>query len=52
MTAPAPVIHVVDDDPAQRDLSGILALQLHSGPPMKVQFRDIRLKVLESDKGQ
>jgi len=41
------VAEVVDDDPAQRDLWGILALQLHSGPPMTVQFKDIRLKKLE-----
>jgi hypothetical protein len=40
------VAEVVDDDPAQQDLSGILALQLHSGPPMTVQFKDIRLKRL------
>lgn len=38
-----PVAEVVDDDPAQHDLRGILALQLHSGPPMTVQFKDIRL---------
>lgn len=38
------VAEVIDNDPAQQDLSGILALQLHSGPPMRVQFRDIRLK--------
>jgi len=24
----------------------VLALQLHAGPPMTVQFRNIRLKVL------
>lgn len=40
------VAEVIDNDPAQRDLEGILALQLHSGPPMTVQFRDIRLKRL------
>jgi len=40
------VAEVVDSDPAERDLEGILALQLHSGPPMTVQFRDIRLKRL------
>lgn len=40
------IAEVVDDDPAQQDLSGILALQLHSGPPMTVQFKDIRLKVI------
>jgi len=27
--------------------SGILALQLHAGPPMKVQFRNIRMKRLK-----
>lgn len=37
---------VVDDDPAQRDLSGILGLQLHSGDPVTVQFKDIQLKRL------
>lgn len=26
---------------------GIIALQMHPGPPMKVQFRNLRLKVLE-----
>ena len=40
------VAEVVDNDPKQQDLSGILALQLHSGPPMTVQFKDIRLRRL------
>ena len=39
---------VVDNDPKQQDLVGILGLQLHSGPPMTVQFKDIRLKRLDS----
>jgi hypothetical protein len=26
--------------------SGVIALQLHTGPPMTVQFKDIRLKTL------
>ncbi len=30
---------------------GILALQLHAGPPMKVQFKDIRLKQLHKHNG-
>ena len=34
---------IVDDFGKQ---SGILALQLHAGPPMEVQFKDIRLKRL------
>ena len=37
---------VLDNDKKNRDLSGVLALQLHSGPPMTVQFKDIRLKRL------
>jgi hypothetical protein len=37
---------VVDEDKKRRLRSGILALQLHAGPPMKVQFRNIRLKRL------
>lgn len=44
------VAEVIDNDPKQRDLAGILALQLHSGPPMKVQFRDIRLKRIGAEK--
>ncbi len=36
-----------DEDKDQRRESGILALQLHQGPPMKVQFKDIKLKVIE-----
>ena len=35
---------VTDEDEAQRRESGILALQLHAGPPMLVQFRNIKLK--------
>jgi len=35
-----------DEDEEMRRASGLLALQLHQGPPMKVQFRNIRLKRL------
>ena len=41
------VAEVLDNDPKQQDFSGILALQLHSGPPMTVQFKDIKLKRLK-----
>jgi hypothetical protein len=34
---------VIDEETAHRDLQGKLALQLHSGPPMTVQFKDIEL---------
>ena len=37
---------VTDNDPAMRRRSGLLALQLHAGFDMKVQFRNIRLKRL------
>jgi len=37
---------VIDLDEKNRDFAGVLALQLHSGPPMKVQFRNIQLKRL------
>ena len=37
---------VTDHDMAANDASGQLALQLHSGPACKVEFRDIRLKRL------
>lgn len=40
------VAEVVDHDPNERDLSGLFALQLHSGPAMTVQFKDIRYKPL------
>lgn len=39
-------VEVVDDQVDKRSLSGLLALQLHAGPPMEVQFKDIRLKRL------
>ncbi len=35
---------VIDNETAKGARSGILALQVHSGPPMTVQFKDIRLK--------
>jgi len=37
---------VTDEDKANRDLEGVLALQLHSGPPMTIEFRNIQLKRL------
>ena len=37
---------VVDDHPEGRSFSGLLAFQLHAGPPMKVQVKDVRLKRL------
>ena len=36
-----------DTEKGQADLSGVLGLQVHSGPPMKIEFKDIRLKQYE-----
>lgn len=37
---------VTDDQASKRAKSGVLALQLHAGPPMTVQFKNIRIKPL------
>jgi uncharacterized protein (TIGR03067 family) len=37
---------VVDEQTSKAAQSGILALQLHAGPPMKVQFKNLRIKFL------
>ena len=38
---------VIDNQPSKAQAAGILALQLHAGLPMVVQFKDIRLKELK-----
>jgi hypothetical protein len=40
-------IDVTDEDAANAAKSGLLALQIHQGPPMTVQFRNLRLKALK-----
>lgn len=35
---------VIDDDVPTRPVDGLLGVQVHVGPPMKVEYRDIRLK--------
>lgn len=40
------VAEVLDQDPDSYEPAGVLGLQLHTGPPMKVQFRNIRYKRL------
>ena len=37
---------VIDDDPAHRQLSGLIGVQVHVGGPMKVEFRSFLLKKL------
>ncbi|MDR2936438.1 MAG: DUF1080 domain-containing protein [Rikenellaceae bacterium] len=37
---------VTDNDPANRRSSGILGVQVHTGPPMKIEYRNFKVKVL------
>ena len=37
----------IDEQSDKRSMQGILALQLHAGPPMKVEFKNILLKRLK-----
>ena len=43
---------VTDEDVQMRRRGGLLALQLHAGPPMKVQFRNLKLKRLPLKDGK
>jgi len=38
---------VLDEDPEKRRASGLLGVQVHVGPPMKIEFRDLRLRRLK-----
>ncbi len=40
------VVEVIDHQVAKRALEGLLAFQLHRGPAMKVEFKDVLLKPL------
>ena len=35
---------VRDEDPDKRRMTGLLGVQVHVGPPMKIEFRNIRVK--------
>lgn len=43
---------VTDNDKDKRRFSGVLAFQIHQGPAMQVQFRNIRLKRLPLSDGR
>ena len=45
-------VQIVDNDTDDRDFFGLLALQLHSGPPQTIQFKDIMLKRLPLSDGR
>ena len=38
--------YLVDDDPKGRAMKGLLGFQIHVGPPMKIEFRNVYLKSL------
>jgi len=37
---------LIDDEPEKRALEGLLGLQIHQGPPMRIEFRNVYLKTL------
>jgi hypothetical protein len=41
--------HVLDREKDKAASDGLITLQLHPGPPMKVQFKNIRIKMLVDD---
>jgi hypothetical protein len=41
-------IDVTDECSAKRAMSGLIALQLHAGPPMMAQFKNLRIKKLSA----
>ena len=44
-----PVVDVIDFDSKGRALEGVLAVQVHVGPPMKIEYKDFRIKHLPDD---
>lgn len=41
------VSEIHDVDAARRSLKGVLALQLHAGPSMKAEFKDLRMRAVK-----
>jgi len=38
---------VIDDDRIKRRLRGLIGVQVHIGPPMKVEYRHVLLNTLD-----
>lgn len=38
---------IIDDDPDGRRMDGLIGVQVHVGPPMKIEYKNIRLKELK-----
>jgi hypothetical protein len=43
---------VYDQDSKNRRSAGLLGVQVHTGPPMKIEYRNFRLKQLAAETGQ
>ena len=41
------VSEVIDNDPQNRKESGLIGVQVHVGPPMKVEYKDMQIKILK-----
>jgi hypothetical protein len=42
-----PTVEVIDEHQAGAAQSGVIALQIHTGPPMVVQFKQVRIQPLD-----
>lgn len=45
-------VELIDNDQKDRTLEGILALQLHQGAPMRVEFKDVEIRKLTENYGE
>ena len=43
-------VDITDNDEKNREFKGVLALQIHAGAPMTIQFKDVHLKKLVKKK--
>lgn len=43
--------HITDSQEGAAAKDGVIALQMHPGPPMKIQFRNLRIRTFESATG-
>jgi len=46
-----PTVELIDNDKKNRTMEGHLCLQIHAGPPMIVDFKDIRVKTFDVEYG-
>lgn len=38
---------LIDEDPQNRDLEGVIGFQMHTGPPFKVEYRNVLYRALQ-----